>query len=850
MTGADFSTLAELLKPGQVLTNPVELLTYEVDAANDRGLPQGVVFPNSVEDVALIVKWAAQNGVPVIARGAGTGLSGGAVADRGGLILEFSRMNRIVEFDPEGRSVVVEPGVVNLHLDEAVKKAGLYFPPDPSSGRTATIGGNLAENAGGPHCFKYGVTTNYVNGMEVILADGSPVRFGGRALDYPEYDFAGVMIGSEGTLGIITQAGFHLLRNPPAVMTMMAAFETVEAAGNAVSAMIARGLVPATMELMDQKIMVIIEDYAHAGLPVQAGAALIVEVDGQRESLDAQMGEVLATIREHTSLEIRVAQTAEERDRIWHGRKSAAGAMARLAPAYHLLDGSVPRSRLAQTLAAINHVCDELELRVGYVFHAGDGNLHPFILIEDPSDAGLLERVHQAGDEVMAICLGHNGSITGEHGVGIEKRKYMTKMYGPAELSAMREVKAVFDPQEILNPGKIFPEGAASQSDLPPALDLRSAWLEPVSTEEAAETIRAYAAAGQALTIRGAGGLSSTPARGEVLSTRGLSGIRQMALEDLYVTAGAGTPLSGLQEALSQHGMWIPLVPAWPEATLGGLLATNFNAPLRMRYGALRDLLLAATVVLPDGRIVRLGRPVVKNVAGYDLQKLFVGAHGTLGLITEVTLKLAAEPRRRASLLAPIENLATGLDWARRLLPACLTASALLVCRQAPGLPAAPYTLIYTSEGVEQDVDTELVEARKILEQAGADGVQQVDGLSGSRVWAEWIQAGELPGGLARLGVGVRDLPELMREQADILEADASFVADLANGLLYLRGPVVLSALREAARRRGGYAIQMNGGISPALEPWGYEPDSLELMRKLKRKWDPAGKLNPGEFIV
>ncbi|HEX7972942.1 MAG TPA: FAD-binding protein, partial [Anaerolineales bacterium] len=330
--------LRQVLEPSRVLTDPDELLVYEIDAAQDRGAPDGVAFPLSADEVAGLARWSRLHGIPLISRGAGTGLSGGAVAEHGGLIVEFSRLNRILELDAASRGALLEPGVITQTFDERTQALGLYYPPDPSSGRASTLGGNVGENAGGPHCFKYGVTTNYITGLEVVLADGSRLRLGGRALDYPEYDFNSLLVGSEGTLGLVTQIYTRLLCKPAGVKTLMAAFDSVEQAGRAVSAVIAAGLIPATLELMDQKIARIVEDFAHPGIPTQAGALLIVEVDGYPASLAPQMEEIAASIREHGGFDLRIAQTAAERDRIWYARKSAAGAMARLAPAYLLLD--------------------------------------------------------------------------------------------------------------------------------------------------------------------------------------------------------------------------------------------------------------------------------------------------------------------------------------------------------------------------------------------------------------------------------------------------------------------------------------------------------------------------------
>jgi D-lactate dehydrogenase (cytochrome) len=837
----DLQSLAALLTPQQVVTNRVALMTYERDASLDRGQPDAAVFVRSTTDVVKVVRWAGERGVPVVARGAGTGLSGGAVAERGGIILGFSRMNKIIEFDAAGRSVVVEPGVVNLVLDEFVKAQGLYYPPDPASGRTATTGGNIAENAGGPHCFKYGVTTNYITGLEVVLADGQVVRTGGRAFDYPELDLTGLLTGNEGTLGIITEASARLLRNTLAIKTALASFDSVEEAGEAVSAVIAAGLVPATMEMMDQKIMRILEDYAHAGLPVEAGAALIIEADGYPESVTPQMDEIAEILRRYGAREIRIAQTAEERDRIWYGRKSAAGAMARLAPAYYLVDGTVPRSQLAATLAEINAVVEANNFRVGYVFHAGDGNLHPFILIDDPRDEDLMRRILAVGHTVMKICVGKGGSVTGEHGVGSEKRQYMPLMYSADELDVMLEIKDVFDPRNLLNPGKVFPQELPQRVQRG-APEARPAMLaEPVNAEQAAEAIRGWTAEGKTIRIAGGGTKSKgLPPAEATLRTSGLCGLHDYALKDLFVTVGAGTPLDQLQAELARDKMWVPLVSPWPGSTVGGIVSASFNAPLRMRYGNIRDVVLAASVALADGRPIRAGRPVVKNVAGYDVAKLFVGSYGSLGLLTDVSLKLAPLPRARASLIVPFDMAAAAMKCGQQLLRVCLVASALLVCKgcNIEGV-CAPYTLVYTAEGVAEDVKAELAQARAALEACNAPRPVEAPGFSGSEVWAAWTASAT---DLARTGAPVKELSALVGELAAQLGA-AEWLADVASGILYTSG-ASLDALRRAAVTRDGYAV----GLSGQADPWGYTPSALPLMRGLKARWDPHGLFNPGAF--
>ncbi|MBM3129497.1 MAG: FAD-binding protein [Chloroflexi bacterium] len=852
LTDTQLASLTQLFTDKQLLTRRVELLTYDGDASLNKGMPAGVVFVHTADEVSQVVRWANTHRVPLVARGAGTGLSGGAVAERGGVIVEFSRMKRIVELDEAGRRVVVEPGVVNLVLDEFVRAKGLYFPPDPASGRTATIGGNLAENAGGPHCFKYGVTTNYFTGMQVVLADGRVIRLGGGALDYPEYDLMGVLIGGEGTLGIITQARARLLRRIPATQTLLASFDSVEQAGNAVSAVIARGVVPATLEMMDQQMVRIVEEFAHAGLPLDAGAVLIVEVDGYPESVTSQMEHVAAIMRENDARDLRRAHTADERERIWYGRKSAIGAMARLAPAYYLLDGTVPRSKLAATLAGVNQLCQASGLRVGYVFHAGDGNLHPLVLIADPQDPALMERIHATGRKIMQLCVAMGGSITGEHGVGIEKREFMPLMYTPDELAAMWDVKEIFDPLKILNPGKIFPT-ATPTSPQSPLLSGEGVADEiaPRNAAEAARAIRAWNAQGKKIFIARDETAPRAPLRsragaageGATLLTRNLRGITTRALEDLYVTVNAGTPLAELQAELARDQMWVPLVSPFQDATIGGIIATNFNAPLRMKYGGIRDLLLAARVVLPDGRAIGAGRPVVKNVAGYDLPKLFVGSYGTLGLIVDATLKLAPLPRARASIIAPVDDLKRGMELGAELSRVCLVASGLLVWRggNIPG-STAPYALIYTAEGIEEDVNAELAQARAVLQNEGVSHLAQLDAPSANDVWADfWRAPSDAP--VLRAGVAPKDLPAFV---GGLALGDASLIADIPNGMLYTRG-APLERVRPAALTLGGYAIVLNGQTGDA---WGYRPEGLDLMRALKARWDPRGLFNPGMFVV
>ena len=870
-------SLESLLQKGQVFTDVASLLSYEVDAGVDRGMPDGVVLPHTAQDVARIVRWAGEHHVPLVGRGAGTGLSGGAVAEHGGLIVEFSRMNRVLDVDVYGRSAVVEPGLINLRLDEQVRASGLYFPPDPASQRASTIGGNVSENSGGPHCFKYGVMTNYVTGMQVVLADGRVVQVGGRALDYPEYDFCGVLTGSEGMLALMTAINARLVRNPPGIKTMLAVFDSVEQAGIATSAVIAAGLIPATMEMMDQKIINIVEAWLHSGLPTGAAAMLIIEVDGYPESLDKQIEEVAGILRSNGGHDLRVAASEEERNQIWLARKSAAGAIARLAPAHYTVDITVPRSRLTETLLEVNEICERYNLPVGHVFHAGDGNLHPLILIPDAQDEEYMQRVRDAGRETVEVAVRKDGSLSGEHGVGIEKRGFMSLMFTETELSAMLDIKHIFDRHNLFNPGKIFPVTSTMTGHLLEvsllAHDAGQLNLTPTSTEDAAQTLVACANAGQRVRITGkvmgevderagaAKDAMDTDAINRVptermLSTSALCGIKAYAPDDLYITVGAGTLLAEVQAFLAGHNRFVPLASPWQDTSIGGLIATNINAPLRMRYGAIRDLVLSVKVALADGRVIRAGRPVMKNVAGFDLVKLFVGSQGTLGLITEATLKYAAQPRARRTLFLPVDDLRDGLLQARRLFPSSLVASAVALSNRCdiPGVPRSPYTLIYTAEGMEEDVQAELAQARAIIKQANGSEPIEISDVSGTGVWCELLRRNS-DAAQVRVGLPVRDVPVYTNDQASLLNTSAFFV-DFANGFVYASLSAQDSAttnaaieqLRVPALQVGGYAVvtHMSESWQGSIDKRGYTPEMFELMRALKGRWDPQQILGNG----
>ncbi len=449
-------TLADALPSGSVVRDASELLVYESDAlVHLRSTPGAVVLPQTAAEVQTVVRLCHQHGVPFVARGHGTGLSGGALPHPEGVLIVLSRLNRIVEVDAANQRVVVEPGVTNLEITKRVAPLGLYYAPDPSSQSVCSIGGNIAENSGGAHCLKYGFTVHHVLGVEVVLPSGDLVTIGSSTLDTPGLDLLGVFIGSEGTLGVVTKATLRLLPKPDAVLTLLAAFDSVDQAGGAVSAIIAHGIVPAAVEMMDRLTIQAAEAAVHPNFP-ECEAVLIVELDGPAIEVHELFEVVERVCRECGAVSVEIARDQGQRDRIWKGRKAAFAAMGRISPNYYVQDGVVPRTKLPEVLGRIRDLSVRSGLRIGNVFHAGDGNLHPLICYDGtvPGQAAHAEKV---ASEILHYCIEAGGAITGEHGVGADKKQYMSEMFAPVDLDTMQLVRCAFDPQNICNPGKVFP---------------------------------------------------------------------------------------------------------------------------------------------------------------------------------------------------------------------------------------------------------------------------------------------------------------------------------------------------------------------------------------------------------
>jgi glycolate oxidase len=454
--------------PRGYLNRPEDLKLYEYDGSIDKATPEIVVFPETTEEVAALVRIARDHRIPIVGRGAGTGLSGGVIARAGGMVVSFARMNRIVEIDLANERAVLEPGVVNLEITQAVERDGYFYAPDPSSQKACTIGGNVSENAGGPHTLAYGVTTNHVLGIETVLPDGTPMKVGGKELDTPGYDLTGLLTGSEGTMALVTNITVRLMRQPELIKTLLAIYDTVDDGADSVAEITARAITPAAVEMLDGVMLRMVEEATHAGYPMDAAAVLLIELEGLKESVEEQVEQIEDACRCCRAREVRIAKSAAERELLWKGRKNAFGAVGRVSPSYYVQDGVVPRTKVAPTLRAIHKVAEKYGLIISNIFHAGDGNMHPIILFNHHKP-GELERARAAGDEILRFCIEQGGSITGEHGVGMEKMELIGEQFSGETLDMIARFKKLFDPECRFNPGKMLPTGKGCMEIRQPA---------------------------------------------------------------------------------------------------------------------------------------------------------------------------------------------------------------------------------------------------------------------------------------------------------------------------------------------------------------------------------------------
>ncbi|HMJ24777.1 MAG TPA: FAD-linked oxidase C-terminal domain-containing protein [Pyrinomonadaceae bacterium] len=932
-----------------VLSEPEELLVYECDGLpQHKHPPRAVVFPTSTEETSEVLQLLARERVSFAPRGAGTGLSGGALAIDRGVVIELARMRQILKIDPDNRIAVVQTGLVNAHLSRAVAPYGLYYAPDPSSQPSCTIGGNIAENAGGIHCLKYGTTTDHVIGARVVLADGAIVDLGnGRA----GYDLLGVFVGSEGTFGIATEATVKLLPIPPAVRTLLADFTDVDDASRAVSAIISAGMLPAALEMMDNLIIRAVEASVFtAGLPIDAQAVLLVELDGIEAGIDEDATQAEAILKEHGARSVRLATDANDRKKLWAARKGAFGAVGRLSPDIMIQDAVVPRSRLPEVLAETYRISARYHLRLANVFHAGDGNLHPLICF-DLRRGDDLERVRQAGREIMETCVRAGGSITGEHGVGLDKSSYLPLIFSDDDMGAMLQVRAAFDPSGLCNPGKIIPlprgcgearavatqelsePGATGYSvaqvaDLPQPdpvvssttnlslsnmprertaekqtlisnklneariarefslivgdqsvrriVDGNSARrpleVAPQSSEAAASVMRL--AAKEELTAVPAGAATWIDAGNPlvradlIVSTRRMNRLVRHEPADLVATCEAGITLKAFQTQLAAAGQWLPIDP--PDdgrITMGGIVATGLSGPHSLGFGAPRSFVIGMRVVLADGRTIKAGGNVVKNVAGYDLCKLFTGSFGTLGLITELTFKLRPLPAETRTVLAhgSVASLtSTGRKAFAQLSPVALELISPGLAQDLQIGKKPDCALMLRFAGSPRSVVAQTAQALKLLRD---DGNRCETLAEDAEAWSRlsavpFRSADELKW---RVALRPTDLVAFLDDMAELERDEASHTglrwhAGLGDGRLraiaqapvYHREAVrALERLRRKAENLSGSLVLENAPseIRNEFDAWGDFGSTTELMKRVKGQLDPENSLSPGRFV-
>jgi glycolate oxidase subunit GlcD len=645
----DWSPLAGTLSAGALLTGEAELANYSYDAALDRARPDAVVLARSASDVQRAVRWCADNHVPFTARGAGTNLSGGCIPLRGGLIISLARMDRILQIDTGRGFAVVEPGVVNLTLQNELEKAGFFYAPDPASFKVSTLGGNIAENAGGPRCLKYGTTTNHVLAVEVVMPDGSLSKF---SLEDAGCELMSLLVGAEGTLGVVTRAWVKILPLPETITTLLAGFSSIDSAVACVAGIIARGVLPRALEAMDKATVDSVEAYVHADYP-KTEAVLLIELDGPRADVARDAEKVSRLCFEAGAGEVRSASDPAQRDKLWEGRRGAYAALARLAPNVSVEDGVVPRDKLPEIVRRIQEISARHRVKAALLFHAGDGNIHPNIAF-DERDADETARVKAAGHEILQACVELGGSISGEHGIGLDKREAMGWLFSAETLSLFRRVKRALDPYDLANPDKMFPL-AGAVGGLP--------YLKRPSRplgEQAGHLVgkvRECARAGRKMVVRGSGSrLRREPGPEEtLLLTTGMNAVVDLDGPNCTVTAEAGISMMELHQELRAQGLYLRLPNEG--GTLGGLLAAG-------RTMTLRNDLLGMRLLLADGSVAELGGKVVKNVAGYDVPRLLLGSWGAFGVILEATFKVYSTPAP-PELLEP-KPFGAG-PWQRRL---------------------------------------------------------------------------------------------------------------------------------------------------------------------------------------
>lgn len=915
MKSVDNKALVKLLNKAvgsqNILASPLDLVAYSYDGTGKGARPDLVVFSTTTAQVAAVMKVAHQNRVPILARGAGTNLTGGTIPTKGGIILELSRMNRIIEIDTARQRAVVEPGVVNLDLQNALAPLGYMYAPDPASQKSCTMGGNLGEDAGGPHCLKYGLTSNHILAAELVLYNGDVVHVGGATDDNCGYDLMALLIASEGTLGVATRMTVRIMRLPESALTMLAVFDTLEDAGQAVSDIIAAGIVPGALELLDNPAIRAIEASFHVGYPVDAEALLLIELDGVKEGLPQPAEKVMNICKLNKAREIKQARTAAERDGLWRGRKGAFGAVARVRPAYAVQDATVPRNKLVPMLREVSRIGKKYNIPIANVAHAGDGNLHPLLMFDnrDPEETA---RVEKAGHEILAACIPLEGSISGEHGIGLEKLSSVPLMFTPMEMELMGRVKRVFDPIDIINPGKKIPPEMLKLSEQtlkppaepPPKISIPDELVRvmgPNSVPAEHQFLTAYEIDGKtptltafpanidhiaaAIKIANRDGLPIIPwgngskqhigaplkENGIILSLKHMNRLLELDTANLTAEVEAGMNHGELQRELAKQGVYFPLEPEdMDAATIGGSLAANISGPSRLLYGTARDLVLRVTAVTPQGEIVRFGGKTMKNVSGYDIRKLYIGSWGTLGVIARAVLRLSYLPEEHKTLMVKFENIEGVAALAKSIFDSFLRPESMELIDAGAGrgvsfqLKNGDLLLLIGVAGSKEVVERHVNDIKAMAEANKAGAFCVLSGNDEREVWSNQRRvklssaAGMLKG---KAVVPLNATKDMYREIQRIAEQNRlrfGVSGRLGNGILYptladtniTSQLTAVTELSASAAKLGGFFTVESGPLEvrQASDLCRTRRD-YELMKRLKSAFDPRNIFNPGKVI-
>lgn len=643
--------MEEIVGTSFVKKTGADIELYSYDASLVSGKPGLIVFPSTTEEVSKILQEAHRENIPSVARGFATNLSGGTIMVEG-LVVSLARFNQILTINRDNKYVVAQSGVTNLEVQDALAPLGCFYAPDPASQKVSTIGGNLGENSGGPRCLKYGVTENHILGMKMVMADGEIVDIAGPAYDPPGYDVRGLVVGAEGCLGIVTEVTLRVTTKTEDVITMLAVYDAIPDAAKTVTQIIATGIVPNTLEMMDNTIIKAVEAGGSCGYPTDAAAVLIIEVEGLTVGLKEQAEKIEKICMATGCREVRIAKDQAERDLLWKGRRGAFGAICNLSPNYLVNDGCVPRSRLPEALERVKQVSEKYGCPVGNVFHAGDGNLHPLLMFDSRNEKEV-EQVHKAGWDIMEICADLEGTISGEHGIGHEKQEAMKMVFSGHDLNIQQDVKLSLDPSNLMNPGKVIPVPPEGQKRLPdsePTILKRPGGKDAAGVAEAIVEIQKAKEAGVAVRVMGGGtfnGCGNIFSRDtKVIDSQKMTDVIEYDAENTFITVGSGMKFNDLQKTLEKNNQWLPIRPPFfkENSTLGSVVAMAAAGPERVAYGAPRDQLLGLQFIDSNGKMVTTGGKVVKNVSGYDLTRLLTGSFGTLGLITEASLMVATRP--------------------------------------------------------------------------------------------------------------------------------------------------------------------------------------------------------------